>query len=156
MTPDDADGPWPDDLPGVLVLPSGRRVRGRSLRCGLPDGPQPTAGLYLLGHRPPPTPWPSQWLRWPDFGLPWRPGRALQVVARARSTAGVERVEVACAGGTGRTGTVLAGMAVLDGLDPDQAVAWVRERYRPRAVETPWQRQYLRLFAVARERLAAQ
>ena len=74
----------------------------------------------------------------------------------ALATADEQRLEVACGGGTGRTGTVLAAMAVLDGLDPDDAVAWVRERYRPRAVETPWQRQYLRLLAAARERRTAQ
>ena len=28
-----------------------------------------------------------------------------------------------------------------------RAVAWVRERYHPRAVETPWQRRYVRRFA---------
>ena len=26
---------------------------------------------------------------------------------------------------------------------PDEAVAWVRERYHPRAVETPWQRRWV-------------
>lgn len=155
MTPDDGV-PWPDDLPGVLVLPSGRRVRGRSLRSGAPAGLEPRSGLYLLGHRPPATPWPSQWVRWPDFGLPVRPLRTIEVVRRALAVTADQRLEVACAGGTGRTGTVLAGMAVLDGLDPDEAVAWVRDRYRPRAVEAPWQRQYLRLFAVVRDRGAAQ
>ena len=32
----------------------------------------------------------------------------------------------------------------LDGLDPDAAIAWIRARYHPRAVETPWQRSWLR------------
>ena len=61
--------------------------------------------------------------------------------ARARSG---ERVEVACRGGVGRTGTALAALAVLDGLSRDEAVRWVRERYHPRAVGTPWQRRWLR------------
>ena len=47
-------------------------------------------------------------------------------------------------GGVGRTGTALAALAVLDGLDPGRAVAWVRAHYHPRAVETPWQRRWLR------------
>lgn len=64
-----------------------------------------------------------------------------EAYARARSG---QRVEVACRGGVGRTGTALAALAVLDGLAPAQAVAWVRERYHPRAVETPWQRRWLR------------
>ncbi|MFJ8013916.1 hypothetical protein [Streptomyces sp. NPDC096339] len=38
------------------------------------------------------------------------------------------------------SGTALACMAVLDGVPPEQAVAFVRQHYHPRAVETPWQR----------------
>jgi protein-tyrosine phosphatase len=53
-------------------------------------------------------------------------------------------VEIACRGGIGRTGTALAALAVLDGLAPPAAVAWVRQAYHPRAVETPWQRGWLR------------
>ncbi|HSR27883.1 MAG TPA: protein phosphatase, partial [Actinomycetes bacterium] len=63
--------------------------------------------------------------------------------AHRRALAG-ERVEVACRGGVGRTGTALAALAVLDGLHPRQAVAWVRGHYHRRAVETPWQRRWLR------------
>jgi protein-tyrosine phosphatase len=44
----------------------------------------------------------------------------------------------------GRTGTALAALAVLDGLDPEAAVHWVRAVYDRRAVETPWQRWWLR------------
>lgn len=57
-----------------------------------------------------------------------------------------ERVEVACAGGRGRTGTALACIAVLDGVPAEEAVAYVRENYDPRAVETPWQRRYVQRF----------
>ncbi|MGQ4447278.1 protein phosphatase, partial [Streptomyces griseus] len=56
------------------------------------------------------------------------------------------RVEVACGGGMGRTGTALACLAVLDGVPADEAVAFVRAGYHPRAVETPWQRRYVRNF----------
>ncbi|NED52284.1 protein phosphatase, partial [Micromonospora aurantiaca] len=35
-------------------------------------------------------------------------------------------------------------LAVLDGLPPARAVAWVRSHYHRRAVETPWQRWWLR------------
>jgi hypothetical protein len=38
----------------------------------------------------------------------------------------------------------LAALAVLDGLPPGEAVRWVRREYHPRAVETPWQRWWLR------------
>jgi protein-tyrosine phosphatase len=54
-----------------------------------------------------------------------------------------ERVEAACHGGIGRTGTALAALAILDGLTPREALTWVRGSYHPRAVETPWQRRWL-------------
>ena len=54
---------------------------------------------------------------------------------------------VACGGGVGRTGTALACIAQLAGVPADEAVTWVRERYHRRAVETPWQRRYVRRFA---------
>jgi hypothetical protein len=41
-------------------------------------------------------------------------------------------------------------MAVLDGVAAPQAVAYVRELYDARAVETPWQRQYVERFLTAR------
>jgi len=43
-----------------------------------------------------------------------------------------ERVEIACGGGRGRTGTALACLAVLDDVPPREAVAYVREHYDPR------------------------
>jgi protein-tyrosine phosphatase len=52
-------------------------------------------------------------------------------------------VEVACGGGTGRTGCALAVMAIWAGLTPRDAVAWVRTSYRQHAVETPWQRRWV-------------
>jgi hypothetical protein len=58
-------------------------------------------------------------------------------------------VEVACAGGHGRTGTALACLAVLDGLPGDQAIAYVCRHYAPRAVETPWQRRFVTRFPTA-------
>ena len=80
----------------------------------------------------------------PDFWLPPDRRAALETLAEAygRPSSG-GRVEIACRGGVGRTGTALAALAVLDGLPADEAVTWVRERYHPRAVETPWQRRWL-------------
>jgi len=77
-----------------------------------------------------------------------RDARAALEEAWARAATG--RVEVVCGGGRGRTGTALACLAVLDGVPADGAVAYVRERFDPRAVETPWQRRYVRRFAPAR------
>ena len=49
-------------------------------------------------------------------------------------------------GGVGRTGTVIACLAVLTGLSPADAVAWARANYHRRAVETPWQRRWVTRF----------
>jgi hypothetical protein len=137
---------WPDGTPGVVQLPSGRRVRGRGLRRPLPDGPLPEFGVYLLGNPPGPVAWESTWLPWPDFRLPRDPATARTALAEAWRRAGEERVEVACDGGRGRTGTALACLAVLDGVPSAEAVDWVRAHYDPRAVETPWQARFVRRF----------
>jgi hypothetical protein len=130
---------WADGA-GLVELPGGARVRGR--RLGAPASPADRA--VVLGSGPLP-PWPARRVRWPDFWIPLDRADALAALTEAldRARAG-ERVEVACHGGIGRTGTALAALAVLDGLPADEAVEWVRERYSPRAVETPWQRRWLR------------
>jgi protein-tyrosine phosphatase len=133
-------------MTGVLRLPSGRLIRGRGLRHPLPGGPCPTFALYLLGRQPPPVAWRSQWVRWPDFWLPSDPAAASAALHEAWERAGAERVEIACAGGHGRTGTALACLAVLDGLPARAAVGYVREHYAARAVETPWQRRFVARF----------
>ncbi|MFJ4714422.1 protein phosphatase [Streptomyces sp. NPDC088785] len=137
---------WDPEAPGVLRLPSGRLVRGRGLRAPLPAGPRPAYGIHLLGRRPPPVDWESAWLRWPDFRLPADRRLAREVLADAWRRCADERVELACAGGRGRTGTALACLAVLDGVPAREAVAYVRRHYHPHAVETPWQKRYVRRF----------
>jgi hypothetical protein len=52
---------WDPTAAGVLLLPSGRLVRGRALRRPLPEGPPPDFGLYLLGREPEWVPWRSRW-----------------------------------------------------------------------------------------------
>ncbi|MFF4903790.1 protein-tyrosine phosphatase family protein [Streptomyces sp. NPDC001260] len=139
---------WRPTDPGVLRLPSGRLVRGRGLRHPFdPAAPTPSYALYLLGRRPPPVPWESTWLRWPDFRLPADRPAARAALAEAWERSAEERVEVACGGGRGRTGTALACLAVLDGVPAEDAVDFVRRHYDRRAVETPWQKRYVRGFA---------
>lgn len=135
---------WDEGAPGVLRLPSGRLVRGRGLRHA--GGVSPEYGLYLQGRPPGPFGWPSRWLRWPDFRLPVDRQDAQDAVRELWRRAEVERVEVACTGGRGRTGTVLACLARLDGVPAGTAVEHVRRHYHPRAVETPWQARYVRRF----------
>ncbi|WP_053851435.1 hypothetical protein [Streptomyces sp. NRRL B-24085] len=138
---------WDGHGPGILRLPSGRLVRGRGLRHPLdPAAPRPAYGVYLLGGKPPEVPWESRWLRWPDFRLPVDRAEARAVLGEVWRRSAGERVEIACGGGKGRTGTALACLAVLDGVPPPEAVAYVREHYDRRAVETPWQRRYVRRF----------
>jgi rhodanese/phosphatase family protein len=137
---------WDADAPGVLALPSGRLVRGRPLSLPVPGGPLPAFGLYLLGREPPATAWPSRWVRWPDFRLPSDPADAAAAFRDAWERSDHERVEVACAGGRGRTGTTLACLAILDGVAPGEAVGYVRAHYSRHAVETPWQRRFVASF----------
>ncbi|MDJ0343604.1 protein phosphatase [Streptomyces sp. H10-C2] len=137
---------WTRTDPGVLRLPSGRLVRGRALRRPLPAGPTPAFAVHLLGKQPPEVPWEARWLRWPDFWLPSSRSQAQAVLGEAWARAGTERVEIACGGGRGRTGTALACLAVLDGVPAGQAVEFVRRHYDAHAVETPWQRRYVHRF----------
>jgi hypothetical protein len=141
---------WDPTRPGVLRLPSGRLVRGRGLRRPLPPGPTPTLGVYLLGKPPPAFAWASRWLRWPDFWLPSDHAHAREVLHEAWETAARERVEIACGGGRGRTGTALACLAIIDGVPASEAVAFVRRHYHSGAVETPWQKRYVTRFTAAR------
>lgn len=138
--------PWDATAPEVLRLPSGRLLRGRGLHRPAPEGAPPEFGVYLSGDRPPGVHWNHRWVRWPDFLLPADRRDARDALREAWRRAEAERVEVACRGGRGRTGTALACVAVLDGVPAPEAVVYVRERYDPRAVETPWQRRYVARF----------
>ncbi|GAA3303277.1 MULTISPECIES: phosphatase domain-containing protein [Dactylosporangium] len=130
-----------------MELPSGRRIRGRGLRERGEPVPPPQFGLYLLGKPPPPFAWESTWVRWPDFWLPTDREAAAAAFAAAWRRAEHEAVEVACGGGRGRTGTALACIAILDGVPAQEAVAYVRRHYYHGAVETPWQKRYVREFS---------
>jgi protein-tyrosine phosphatase len=63
-----------------------------------------------------------------------------------RSRSG-ETVEVACVGGHGRTGTVLACMAILAGVPALDAVEWVRSTCCRRAVQEPAQQYWIERWA---------
>lgn len=91
--------------------------------------------------------WPCAWVDWPDFGVPREPEEAVarirELYERARAGAAVE---VACGGGVGRTGTVIACLAVLAGHPADDATAWARAHYHRRAVETRRQKAWVAGF----------
>ena len=54
---------------------------------------------------------------------------------------------IGCRAGLGRTGLVLACLLRMTGVEGD-VVAWVREHYDPRAVETEEQEDFARRFLV--------
>ena len=149
-----------EPLVEAIILPDGTLIRGRGRRATLPAGPLPDFGLYLgrppdqprravFGRRPGWQPdWPANWIDWPDFRTPRNGRLAAAAIEHAYLLARAgRRVEIACGGGTGRTGTVIACMAILAGHPADDAVAWTRHHYRPRAVETSGQRRWIRWFA---------
>jgi protein-tyrosine phosphatase len=130
----------------IVGFPDGTRVRASSISERSVDDPERTFGLYLDAHWEPT--WPATVIDWADFGIAENPELAAQQIVDAfgRARSG-ELVEVGCLGGSGRTGTVLACMAVLSGVPPEEAVAWVRASYRPEAVETSDQEAWVRWFA---------
>ena len=129
-----------------VTLPDGTRIRASSIYERDENDPTRDFGLYMDAHWEPS--WPAEIIAWPDFGLPTDPERAVSQIqdafARAR---GGETVEIGCLGGLGRTGTVLACLTVLAGVDPPEAVTWVRRNYRAEAVESAEQEQWVEWFA---------
>jgi hypothetical protein len=101
----------------IVRCPDGTAVRASSISDRRVDDPERTFGLYL----------DAQWQpTWPAEVVDW---------------------EVGCLGGSGRTGTALACMTVLAGVPPADAVGWVRNAYRPQAVETVEQEAWVQWFA---------
>src|SRR5947209_11565029 len=124
----------------TLTFPGGITVRAGG-QLDQPSAGRPDWGVYAdscwRG-------WPGILLDWPDFDLPAEPDVAITalVSAFARARSGQD-ILVGCLGGTGRTGTILACFAVLAGVPAEIAVPWVRHRYRPRAVETRAQKDWV-------------
>jgi hypothetical protein len=152
----------------VVTFPDGTRVHARALGARV-VGPV-DFGLYVYGRsqrRPSRTgtlvnrvtgrtllggswmsSWEADWIHWPDFGIPADAESAAQaIIGTFRRAQRGEVVEVACFGGKGRTGTILACMATLAGVPADDAVAWVRANYSPKAVERDAQRRWVEWFA---------
>ena len=156
----------------VLVRAEVRRIRTSRHNCGVvcqhtedpvtfPDGTTVLASGWLERRHDALAPISACiWIRrgrhggravmldWPGFRGAGRRGggRSRDSGALARARRG-ERVEVACIGGHGRTGTVLACMAVLAGVPGPEAVEWVRSRYCRRAVQEPSQQYWVERWA---------
>ncbi|MBO1073598.1 protein-tyrosine phosphatase family protein [Roseomonas marmotae] len=78
----------------------------------------------------------------PDFGLPELPPLR-SALARLLRELPHRPVYIGCRAGLGRTGTVLACLARLSGVEEDP-VLWLRRHYDPRAIETPEQEAFAR------------
>jgi hypothetical protein len=129
-----------------LVFPDGTAVLASGWFDRVALGEFPDYGLYCDRMWEPT--WPADMLDWPDFGVPrdLAAADALILSAFRRARAG-ERVEVACVGGHGRSGTILACMAVLAGVPAASAVQWLRQHYCERAVQEPSQQYWVERFA---------
>ena len=122
----------------IVTFPDGTRVRAVGLADRREDDPERAFGLYLDEHWAPT--WPAELVAWPDLGLPDDPEVAAQQIADAFGLAQRgQLVEIGCLGGSGRT-------AILAGVASGEAVGWVREAYRPQAVETAEQEAWVEWF----------
>ncbi len=128
------------------MFPDGTLVRASSIFERDEHASGRDFGLYMDPRWNPS--WPAEVIDWPDFGVPTDGARAATQIREAFSRAKRgQGVEVGCMGGIGRTGTVLACMAVLAGVRSEDAVAWVRKNYRPGAIETTDQENWIDWFA---------
>jgi len=126
-------------------FPNGISITASPLSARKEDSSDRDFGLYMDPAWAPT--WDAEVIDWPDFSLPnnWETA-ANQIIASFERAKNGERLEVGCIGGLGRTGTVLACMAILSGVPADQAVEWVRANYATRAVEIPEQAKWVLWF----------
>jgi protein-tyrosine phosphatase len=90
--------------------------------------------------------------RWPmaDGSPPGSIEELGAILASLREARATGDVAVACMGGVGRTGTVVACALVEAGFSADEAIALVRRIRHPTAVETDAQVAFVRAFAERR------
>jgi hypothetical protein len=134
------------ELPGGAVV----QAHGLSGFISTDEDEMPDWALYLDEQwRERLIEWPHRFVDWPDFELPTDKTDAFEAIMEAWQRAkNGELVDVACDGGTGRTGTVLGCLAVLAGIPQQDAVGWVRSHYHPWAVESPeLQEPFIHRFA---------
>ena len=80
----------------------------------------------------------------PDRGAPRSPGRFAVALKWLLETAkDGNRIEIGCTGGHGRTGLVLAGLLILQGVEAETAIGTVQGSYCSLAIETMEQQRFL-------------
>jgi len=108
----------------------------------------PDFGCYMYSGWDP-SRWMSYYLPWQDFGLPKVPmvtviGVVDELIEKIR--AGLT-VEIGCMGGHGRTGSLLALIAVRLGSTASEAIRFVHNDYCHHAIEGEKQEWYIHQFA---------
>lgn len=150
-TPTTGYGKWMTDRHNAaeVTLLDGTVVYASSANQRKAGEPVPDYGLYLDRAWDPES--IATFIPWRDYGLPEvRFDHVLATIAEHFVLA--QRgwsVEVGCIGGHGRTGTVLACMAILAGTHPDDAVDYIRAHYCTHAVEADAQEWFVQWFGAA-------
>ena len=87
----------------------------------------------------------------PDYGVPDEAAlrAVLQQMLEAMRAAPDDAYHIGCKAGIGRTGTVMACLAILAGVVEGDPVAWLRAAYFQGAIETPGQEAFVRGFTLA-------
>ena len=126
-----------------VVFPDGTKVLASASWIYSPEVPADVV-LYLDESWAP----HGEVIDWPDGSVPRDQERARTVIREAFAAArDGNRVEVGCIAAHGRTGTVLACMAILAGVPGEDAIEWVRDHYCEKAVETGPQERWIAWFA---------
>lgn len=129
----------------AVCFPDNTCITASPLSARQVDDPERDFGLYMDASWAPT--WDAELIDWPDFGLPADEAMAVeQIISAFNRAKNGEQLEIGCIGGLGRTGTVLACMAILAGVPSDGAVDWVRSNYDLRAVETSEQEAWVLHF----------
>jgi len=89
----------------------------------------------------------NEYINWPDFSVPSNPDVAINQILDALVMAETQIVEIGCIGAHGRTGTILACMAIAEmGIDSSDAIIFVKENYCSKAIETSSQEMFIEYF----------
>jgi hypothetical protein len=126
-------------------LPGGARILASGVFERTPGEEVHDFRLYAHhGWRPS---WPAAVIDWVDFGLPVDAiGASRLIVETFDLVRGGQLVEVGCHAGNGRTGCIIACMAILDGIPANEAVQWTRSHYCLHAIDTSEQERWVEAF----------
>lgn len=128
-----------------LEFPDGTTVYASSEHSREKHEEIPDFGLYLDNLWEPEC--MAYVIEWPDMGLPKsRDVAAKTIIDTYLKAMNGLWVEIGCIGGHGRTGTVLACMAVLSGLSTEDAISYVKTNYCSSAIETDRQEWFVEWF----------